>query len=118
MGDFLNTEVVHHSILLAQECFDEGDLEGCKKLLVGVEIAADIFPALCAQEETFEVLLELFVGCQSKKAESELLTRLSVIISKAAPCNVSRFVRLCVFCFSLREFSLTALLVVEGWRGS
>ena len=90
MGDFLNSEIVHHSLLLAQECCDEGDLEGCRKLLVGVEIAADSFPELCSRDKTFELLVDLFVGCKSKKEESGLVTTLSIIISKCAACKVSQ----------------------------
>ena len=46
MGDFLNSEVIHHSILLAKECFDEGNFP---KILLREEF----------QKESMESLLEL-----------------------------------------------------------
>jgi hypothetical protein len=95
MGDFLNLEIVHHSILLAQECFREEDYPACERFLKGVQVAADAFPIICAQQESFETLMELFIDCRSsasfKKKESNqgagIVTILSAILAKAAPCT-------------------------------
>ncbi len=57
MGDFLNLEIVHHSILLAQECFREEDYPACERFLKWVQVAADAFPIICAQQDSFEPLL-------------------------------------------------------------
>lgn len=92
MGDFLNCDVVHHSVLLAQECFHQQDVEACGMFLRCVQAAADPFPSLAAHKESFETLMELFVDCRTsskKKEMSGLVTALGYALAKAAPHNVS-----------------------------
>jgi hypothetical protein len=97
MGDFLNQEIVRHCILLAQECFQEKDIASSQKFLACVQVAADSFPELCANEECFESLMELFVDCRrvsSSELKTEIgrhgfLTTLSTILSAVAPCTQS-----------------------------
>jgi len=93
MGNFLNVEIIHHSILLAQECFGEGNLQSCMHLLSSVRLAAKIFPSLCATKEEFGTLLELFSECRavsSSKSKtgvenSRIITALSGILAQVSP---------------------------------
>ncbi|VEU41959.1 unnamed protein product [Pseudo-nitzschia multistriata] len=90
MGDFVNLDVVHHCVLLAQECFHEGDLDATLKFLVCVQMAVESFPSLCASGEVFENLSELFQDCNgsSQKNQTEgpaIVTALSAILASVAP---------------------------------
>ena len=94
MGDFINQEIVHHAIMLAQECYHQDDLEACNKFLKPVQLAADSFPTLCASQDSFSNLLELFSECRSSKQNKQVMgivTTLSAILAKAAPSTVSFF---------------------------
>jgi hypothetical protein len=91
MADSLNAEVVNHCVLLAQECFREGDVPACGALLAAVKTAVDIFPALCSSNESFRTLTELFSECRSSSGEvkkelqaSGIVTALSSILSAVA----------------------------------
>lgn len=86
MGDFLNTEIVHHAILLAQECWHAEDYESCQKFLKPVRLASETFPQLCATQDSFSNLVELFAECRSVKQNTDqITTTLSSILAKAAP---------------------------------
>jgi hypothetical protein len=95
MGNFLNVEVVNHCILLAQECFHAGDMDGCMSFLSCVKMTSEIFPAVCANKEGFGNLIELFSECQrsvsGKKRKSdersEIITLLSSVLAAAAPAR-------------------------------
>ena len=61
MGDFINAEVVHHCVLLAQECFHGEDALSCRAFVAVVKVAVQHFPELCvATDETFSTLVQLF----------------------------------------------------------
>ena len=88
MGNSLNSEVVRHCVLLAQECFRDGDVPACEALLATVKTAVDIFPALGSTGETYSTLTELFSECREAKGEikkelqaSSIVTVLSSILS-------------------------------------
>ena len=93
MGFMVNLEVAHCSILLAQECFNEGDGDVCVKFLSCLQIIADTYPSLCGEKEDFDTLLEFFSECrkvqdyQSKKVMENLgiLTKLISILATVAP---------------------------------
>lgn len=91
MGDSLNSEVVSHCVLLAQECFRAGDIPAVGALLASVKMAVHIFPALCSSSETFVTLTEIFSECRSSTGEvkkelhaSGIVTALSSILSAVA----------------------------------
>ncbi len=86
MGDFLNQEIVHDSILLAQEFGGQGDWELCRKFLRCIELATDYFPEVCGEAQCFLNLTELFLECRSSKDRGldDILTRLTSILAKAA----------------------------------
>lgn len=86
MGDFLNQEIVHHCILLAQECGVQGDWESCRKFLKCIELAAEYFPELCGNPQCFQNLAELFSDCRSSKQRGieDVVTSLSAVLAKAA----------------------------------
>jgi hypothetical protein len=98
MGYFLNGEIVHHSILLSQECFANGDLQGCLLFLSSVKIASKIYPSLCGKKEDFGTLLELFSECRAvtnnkikKDIESSgIVTVLSGILAEVSPVLVDK----------------------------
>lgn len=85
MGDFMNQEIIHHSILLAQECGVQDDWESCRKLLHCVELAVFHFPDLCADAQDFQNLQELFLTCRASKQKGldGIVTSLSSILAKA-----------------------------------
>jgi len=85
MGDFVNLDGVHHCVLLAQECFHEGELEATRKFLVCVQMAVESFPSLCASGEVFENLSELFRDCNKETEEPAIITALSAILASVAP---------------------------------
>jgi hypothetical protein len=91
MGDFINQDVIHHCVLLAQECFLERELHATLKFLVCIQLAVESFPSLCASDEVFENLSELFRDCNgtsSRKSEIEetaIITALSAILASASP---------------------------------
>lgn len=92
MGHFLNSEIINHCILLAQECFHEEDFGRCVSFLACVKIAAEIYPSLCGSKEAFGNLVELFSECQQlhgkKKKEVDkygIVTLLSSVLASAAP---------------------------------
>jgi hypothetical protein len=65
MGQFMNGEIVHHSILLAQESFCEGNFQGCIHFLNCVKSASRFYPSLCSEKNDFGTLLEIFSACRS-----------------------------------------------------
>lgn len=97
MGHFLNAEVVRDCVVLAQECFENGDIPECADFLACVKTAVDIYPALGGTKDAFEGLMELFTACRAvspsktKKiiAEYNLVTTLSTILSVVAPASMA-----------------------------
>lgn len=94
MGSSLNSEVVHHCVLLAHECFRDDDVPACGALLATVKTAVDIFPALGSNPETYSTLTELFSACREasgdikKELQSmEIVTVLSSILSSTTVAN-------------------------------
>lgn len=93
MGDFINHDSLHHCVLLAQECFHEGEFDATLKFLVCIQLAVESFPSLCASEEVFENLSELFRDCNnmtsssSRKTTEEpaIITALSAILASVSP---------------------------------
>lgn len=94
MGGMVNVEIVGHSILLAQECFNEGDGDACVKFLSYLQTVADVFPTLFTRKkQDFGTLLEFFSECRqiednaSRKVMEKLgiVTRLSSIMASVAP---------------------------------
>jgi len=93
MGDFINHDTIHHCVLLALECFNEGDLEATNKFLACVQMAVDSFPSLCAADEIFDNLSELFRECNSTNSstsqetaeESTIITSLTAIFASVSP---------------------------------
>lgn len=93
MGDFVNKEVVRHCILLADECFQDDDIDSARKFLDCVCLAAESFPELCSTTECFGTLIELFVSCRmlTSTKVKRLITRygvlstLGAILSKVSP---------------------------------
>lgn len=93
MGDFLNKEVVRHCILLADECFQEDDIESAKKFLDCVFLSAESFPDLCSTTECFGSLIELFVNCRMVTSNKlrrlisrfGVLSTLGAILSRISP---------------------------------
>jgi hypothetical protein len=92
MGYFANVDVVHHVILLAQECLHEGDYEGSSIFMSSLKSLTDAFPSLSSKKDDFMNLLELFTECRSitnPKAKKEiqkfeLITKTSSIVAAAA----------------------------------
>ena len=91
MGDSLNSEVVQSCIVLAQECFEEEDIEMCKHFLGFVNLAVGFFPELGYPSEAIEGLTDLFSKCRSansqtkkKLNDSGVVTMLSTILSSSA----------------------------------
>jgi hypothetical protein len=90
MGDFLNADTVHQSIVLAKECLYSRDFVASAAFLSSAKLAATIFPALCGQPKTFGVLTELFTECRGRSDKEEeatlarLLTALSSMLSQAS----------------------------------
>ena len=93
MGDFINHDSIHHCVLLAQECFHEGEFDATLKFLVCIQLAVESFPSLCASEEVFENLSELFRDCNSMTSSSSrktteepaIITALSAILASVSP---------------------------------
>mmetsp|Transcript_16057 Transcript_16057/g.37212 ORF Transcript_16057/g.37212 Transcript_16057/m.37212 type:complete len:1378 (+) Transcript_16057:117-4250(+) len=90
MGDFVNHDVIHHCVLLAQECFHEEQFEATQKFLVCIQLAVESFPSLCASDEVFENLSELFRDCNSTTTIDEpgIVTALSAILASVSPYRV------------------------------
>jgi hypothetical protein len=92
MGHFVNVDVVRHVILLAHECLNDGDYQGCSVLLSSLKSITDVFSSLCSNKSDFANLLEVFSDCraitnpQAKKQikQLELLTTMSSILASAA----------------------------------
>lgn len=97
MGDFCNAQVIHHCIMLCQECFREEDLGACMAFLKCVQLASQHYPELCATPEAFGTLMELFTeargmahGKYRKEVDqSGLVTVLSSILAAAAPSSTT-----------------------------
>jgi len=99
MGDLINHDIIHHCVLLAQECLHEEEFEATQKFLVCVQLAADLFPSLCAKEEIYENLTELFRECNSMTSssshqmkaieQSSIMTTLSAILASVSPYRAS-----------------------------
>ena len=97
MGDFCNVQVIHHCIMLCQECFREEDLGACMAFFKCVQLASQHYPELCATPEAFGTLLELFTeargmpqGKYRKEVDqSGLVTVLSSILAAAAPSSIT-----------------------------
>ena len=93
MGDFINHDTIHHCVLLAQECFHEGEHEATLKFLLCIQLAVESFPSLCASDEVFDNLGELFRDCNSLSSssspktgvESSIVTALSAILASVSP---------------------------------
>ncbi|KAG7362780.1 hypothetical protein IV203_026140 [Nitzschia inconspicua] len=94
MGDFLNQDIVHHCILLAHECFHHEEYVASQRFLTCVQMAAIGFPQLCASEEDFVTLTELFRDCSGVSPTSSknkiirdcgLITTLSAVLAAASP---------------------------------
>lgn len=93
MGEFMNQGVVDHCLTLAQECFEEEQFGASQYFLTCLNLAANIFPELCASKETFGGLTELFQACSSSVLaksrkqgleKSEIVTTLSAILAGAS----------------------------------
>jgi hypothetical protein len=97
MGDFCNAQVIHHCIMLCQECFREEDIGACMAFLKCVQLASQHYPELCATPEAFGTLMELFTearrmthGKYRKEVDqSGLVTVLSAILAAAAPSSTT-----------------------------
>ena len=97
MGDFINAEVVHHCVLLAQECFNEEDALSCRAFVAVVRVSVQYFPELCvATNETFSTLVQLFTDTrglekgtkfQKELEECKLISSLSAVLAAGAPAN-------------------------------
>ncbi len=89
MGDFINQDTIHHCVLLAQECFHEGEHEAALKFLACVQLAVESFPSLCASDEVFENLSELFRDSSSSSKKtgeaSAIITALTSILASVSP---------------------------------
>ena len=93
MGDFINQDTIYHCVLLAQECVHEGEYEAALKFLACVQLAVESFPSLCASNDVFENLSELFKDCNSMSssssseasAESAIITALTSILALVSP---------------------------------
>ena len=92
MGQFMNGEIVHHSILLAQESFCEGNFQACMQFLHCVKSASMFYPSLCSEKKDFGTLLELFSECRTittskiknDLGKSGIVTILSSILAEAS----------------------------------
>ena len=73
MGGFINEESVATCIQLAQECFQEGDVECTRVLLTSARAALQIFRPLGANRESFGALVELYGECQSSHVKNKKL---------------------------------------------
>ena len=71
MGGFINEESVATCIQLAQECFQEGDVECTRVLLTSARAALQIFRPLGANRESFGALVELYGECQSSHVKNK-----------------------------------------------
>ena len=103
MGDLINHDIIHHCVLLAQECLRGGEFEAAHKFLVCVQLAADSFPSLCAEEEVFDNLTECFQECNNMISssssssshqkneidQSTIMTILSAILASVSPYRSS-----------------------------
>jgi len=97
MGDFINHDTIHHCVLLAQECFHEGEYEATLKFLVCIQLAVESFPSICASDEVFSNLSELFTDCNSSSSkasrktdlEHAIVTALSAILASVSPYRES-----------------------------
>jgi hypothetical protein len=105
MGHFLNAEIVEHCILLAQECFREGEIPESAEFLACVKTAVDVYPSLGTGKEGFQTLQELFTECRTtsgkmKKVleEYNMVTTLSAILADVAPAKVANLKRSKVSC--------------------
>lgn len=94
MGDFLNQDVVHHCILLALECFQQEDWDATQRFLTCVQIATNAFPQLCASNDDFGTLSDIFRDCSSLSSSSSrkkkidksgILTSVGAILAAASP---------------------------------
>ena len=93
MGDFINEDTIHHCVLLAQECYFEGEHEAALKFLACVQLAVESFPSLCASDDVFENLSELFRDSSSSSSktsdESAIITSLASILALVSPFRES-----------------------------
>lgn len=71
MGGFINEESIATCIQLAQECFQEGDLDCTRVLLTSARAALQIFNPLGANRESFGILVELYGECQSSHVKNK-----------------------------------------------
>ena len=71
MGGFVNQDSISTCILLAQECFHEGDIDCTMVFLRAVKTAIDAFPRLATSKESFGTLVELFGECQSSHVKNK-----------------------------------------------
>ena len=71
MGGFINEESIATCIQLAQECFQEGDLDCTRVLLTSARAALNVFNPLGANRESFGVLVELYGECQSSHIKNK-----------------------------------------------
>ncbi len=93
MGDFVNHDAIHHCVLLAQECFHEGEYKATLKFLVCIQLAVESFPSLCASDEVFGNLSELFTDCNGMSSKSSrktgfehaIVTALTAILASVSP---------------------------------
>lgn len=98
MGHFINVDVIHDCIILAQECFHGGHIPECSEFLRCVKTAVEIYPALGGTKEGFKTLMELFGECRAgvssntrkQVEEYDIVTMLSSILAAAAPARMSR----------------------------
>lgn len=91
MGNFWNADILSHCILVAQQCFHEGDIPAASALLASAREALSIFPSLCQTSKTFATLTEFFSACRAATDLTKnhvhgqgLITALSSILSMAA----------------------------------
>ena len=97
MGHFLNADVVRDCIVLAQDCFANGDFPECAEFLACVKTAIDIYPSLGGTKDAFEGLMELFSACRANSSsktkkmieEYNMVTTLSSILAAVAPASMA-----------------------------
>eukprot|EP00529_Nitzschia_sp_RCC80_P005038 CAMPEP_0113469014 /NCGR_PEP_ID=MMETSP0014_2-20120614/15670_1 /TAXON_ID=2857 /ORGANISM="Nitzschia sp." /LENGTH=904 /DNA_ID=CAMNT_0000361457 /DNA_START=1 /DNA_END=2715 /DNA_ORIENTATION=- /assembly_acc=CAM_ASM_000159 len=94
MGDFLNQDVVQHCLLLAQECLEEDEFVASKYFLNCLDMAAQIFPELCAGKDIFAGMTSMFESCSNQNMKgkrkqtlqkNEIVTTLSSVLAAATP---------------------------------
>lgn len=95
MGYFINSEIITHCALIAQEAFNEHEYLVCRALLESVNTGVALFPSITGKEAS-ESLTELFAECRGSLSSNKkrqikdygILTTLSEMlayVSKSSP---------------------------------